>query len=354
MQAPHICVIYDGIRNPVFAGQVLAPVQKYLQEDVRHTAVLISFEYTSCSKADIYHLAQIERLQVIPLRKYLFLGSWSLYYAQRQVSAILNRFSSYHLIARGPIAGYISLQALSPTSCQSFIVQVRGLLAAEYEYAHRLYRYPGKINLFKKLRYFSYALFEKLVYNESYIQRYFPAIKLEVVSGALAEYLLDTYGIKGQRIMVANYDIPLLLPTAQRVVWRNQVRAELNIAPSATVFCYNGSLKPWQCPHETIEIFKHHYNLNANAYFLVLTHDKLAFETLLEHYLLPVTCYNVLTVPHQEIYRYLAACDVGIVWREKHLMNWISRPTKALEYRAGGLSILHNNTVAYLIENFSN
>jgi hypothetical protein len=353
MQAPHIWVIYDGIQNPVFAGQVLVPLQKYLQEDTRHTAVLISFECQAGMQAGTNPIMQIDRLQVIILKKYLFLGAWSLYYARRQVGVVFNRFSAYSLIARGPIAGYIALRALSTPSCRSFTLQVRGLLAAEYDYTHRLYQYPEKINVFKKLRYFSYVLFEKLVYNEAHIQRYFPALKFEVVSKALGEYLVDTYGIKGQRMVVANYDIPPLLSTAQRAVWRSQVRAELGIAPSATVFCYNGSLKPWQCPHETIEIFKHHYRLDANAYFLVLTQDKLGFETLLANYSLPDTCYNVLTVAHQDIYRYLAASDVGMVWRDKHLMNWISRPTKALEYRTAGLSILHNNTVAYLVENFS-
>jgi hypothetical protein len=56
----------------------------------------------------------------------------------------------------------------------------------------------------------------------------------------------------------------------------------------------------------------------------------------------------VRNVPHGMIYRYLAACDIGLIFREPHLINWTSRPTKVLEYQAAGLEIVHNNTIDFL------
>jgi hypothetical protein len=50
------------------------------------------------------------------------------------------------------------------------------------------------------------------------------------------------------------------------------------------------------------------------------------------------------------IYHYLAAADIGIIFRKPHIINWISRPTKILEYQAVGLKIIHNNTVAMLAD----
>ena len=58
--------------------------------------------------------------------------------------------------------------------------------------------------------------------------------------------------------------------------------------------------------------------------------------------------YHITTISHADIYRYLAAADAGIVLRESHPINWVSRPTKILEYQAAGLAIVHNNTIGYI------
>ncbi len=81
---------------------------------------------------------------------------------------------------------------------------------------------------------------------------------------------------------------------------------------------------------------------------LILTQNKKKFQDLLKKYDLDPSRYYVQTVPHEEVLRYLAACDSGILFREPHIINWVSRPTKVLEYQAAGLEIVHNNTVEML------
>ena len=62
--------------------------------------------------------------------------------------------------------------------------------------------------------------------------------------------------------------------------------------------------------------------------------------------------YIIKTVAYSEIYKYLSAADYGIIFREINVLNWISRPTKALEYEAVGLKIIHNNTVKWLVDKY--
>ncbi len=82
----------------------------------------------------------------------------------------------------------------------------------------------------------------------------------------------------------------------------------------------------------------------------MLTQDTDYFAALCVKHVLPSHSYHIIFVPHHEIYHYLAAADAGIIFREAHIINWVSRPTKILEYQAVGLKIIHNNTVAMLAD----
>ena len=72
-------------------------------------------------------------------------------------------------------------------------------------------------------------------------------------------------------------------------------------------------------------------------------------KSYLQKFDIPEHAYRVLHLAHQEIIPTLCAADYGILFRESHLMNWVSRPTKALEYEAAGLGIIHNDTVHFLL-----
>jgi len=81
---------------------------------------------------------------------------------------------------------------------------------------------------------------------------------------------------------------------------------------------------------------------------LILTFDVDRFKNKLKE-ILPINSYVVLNVAHEKIYEFLAAADYGIVFREKNIISWASRPVKAMEYQAVGLKIIHNNTVEWLV-----
>ncbi len=137
-------------------------------------------------------------------------------------------------------------------------------------------------------------------------------------------------------------------------MWRIQARSELSISDQKTVYCYNGSAKSWQCPEDTVDFFIIEYKKNNNAFLLILTQDIEIFENILTRKNLPKNSYIIKKVTHKEIYKYLSAADYGLIFRENNILNWVSRPTKALEYEAVGIKIIHNNTVDFLLKKYPN
>lgn len=171
---------------------------------------------------------------------------------------------------------------------------------------------------------------------------------IEAVSPALKDYLITTFNSTPTSIIIAQDDIPEPIDSETKKTWRVAMRTQLNIAPTTHVYCYNGSLKPWQCPEETLKFFKQQLVKNNDSFLLMLTQDVQQAQKLITSYHVSKKHYAIYSVKHTDIYRYLAACDTGIIMRTPHIINWVSRPTKILEYKAVNLAIVHNNTVSYL------
>lgn len=342
-----VVVIYDGIENSVFEGQVLQPLIIQLRTKRWNTITIISFEKNT-KNAQI-HASRYHDLDIIIFKKIPLLGTISLYYAAYQLKKVLHNLSEYHLSARGPLAGWICFHAIHKTSLpQHITVQARGLLAEEYKFTHAEKKsFPKR--WWHRWRTFQLAALEKYTYCTTI--NHIP-IKIEAVSYALKKYLCETYQINENRITVTQNDIPTQCVHEKRIQWRKEIRKELSISSNTHVYCYNGSVKPWQCPEQIIAFFKNKLYKNKNVFLLILTQDKEPFERLIKQSNIPFNTYYICTVKHRYIYRYLSACDTGLIFRKPHIINWISRPTKVLEYRAAGLDIIHNNTIAWLtVEN---
>lgn len=348
-QAPLIVVIYDGINNSVFDSQVMQPLIKSLKTHTYQKIVLVSFEKNHPTSQSIQKkIPHHPSLTFIACKKLPYIGIASLYFAVYTLKKILKKYAHYDLQARGPFAGFICQKACQPSSCDSLTIQARGLLAQEYAYEHPTQSH-SLVALWHTFRYRQFARLEHFTYAKSATRTPFPTT-IEAVSDALGEYLVATYAADRTHITTATHDIPDTIDTQQLVLWKKQTRNELEIPKNAIVYCYNGSIKPWQCPEQVITYFIGQYRENPLAILYILTQDKAQFESLIKKHSLPTQAYRVLTAHHADIYRYLAAADIGIMFREPHIVNWVSRPTKALEYRAAGLAIDHNNTVSWLRE----
>jgi hypothetical protein len=215
-------------------------------------------------------------------------------------------------------------------------------LAAEYEYSHRDIK--GTLRAIHSIREKLYASLEQFVFDLPIKKN---NIHIEAVSHALKEYLIKKFQAPTQTITIAYHDLPPKISPELLVRWRLEKRRKLQIPDTAYVYVYCGSAKTWQMPEAMMQFFSEKMH-DPNRLFLLLTQDADLFKALAQKYMIPETQIRILTVDHTIIYQYLAAADAGLLFRENHLLNWISRPTKVLEYQAVGLVIMHNNTVAWL------
>ncbi len=333
----HLIVLYDSIFNSVFQGQVIAPLIKQLNASPETSASIVSFEHKKITTQQIASLISDPRINIIVRTKIPFMGTLSLWLAARQLKTIFKKLNPTTITARGPLAGWIVAHAAQ--SKISVIVQARGLAAQEYLYAHE----PS--SWWHRLRAWHYEQIEQYVYD-TYANQ--PHVTVHTVSKALKKYLIQTWLTPEHKITVATHDIPEKISIDRVHSWRKSMRKKLGISERAYVYVYNGSAHPWQCPEQTVQFFAHAYQKNTNSFLLILTQSVAQFHALLRTTDIPTNAYHVTCVPHAEIYYYLAAADTGLLFREKHCINWVSRPTKALEYQAVGLKIMHNNTIEML------
>ena len=347
ISCPLIFVVTDGIEHSVFAGQVIAPLIKKLEKNREQVIYIVSFEKNPVAADVIKRYEQLHpRLKMIIFTRWPFFGAFSLYRSIIPLKRFLKQFTQYRLIARGPLAGWIVLRAYNKKKCDQITIQARGLLAEEYSFAYvHNKNVKGVHKWFHCFRHRALYTLEKSVYTNS------PA-HIEAVTPALKEFLMTTFGANEQIISVASQDIPKPIARDRVQQWRTQTRKKLKISPTTYVYCYNGSLKSWQCPDHIISFFKSRILVNPNSFLLVLTPDKLIFENALLKYHISHQSVSVLSIDHADVYHYLAAADVGIMFREPHLVSWVSRPVKAMEYEAVGLPIIHNGTVAWLNERY--
>lgn len=343
-----IFIVYDGIENSVFQSQVLQPILDDLQKDKNLIATIISFEPDiKNAKNFCQTLVTHINLKIIFFRRLPFFGKLSMLpaifnfnkFCKTQNFAQINA----RVTARGPLAGYILLKSnWQKTIFINFIIQARGLCAEEYRYSKQKMHRNFLQKIWDTFIFKNLENIERKVYGNK-------SIKIEAVSPALQEYLITKFGAESANIMLAVKDIPKSVDKYQAVVWNDQVRDDLGIPNDAVVYCYSGSFRPWQCAKETIEAFSFEYFKCSKTFMLVLTQDIKPFEIELKKFNIPETSYKILTVKPQELYRYLCAADFGMLLREPDVINWVSRPTKMLEYQACGLKIIHNNTVAWLV-----
>jgi hypothetical protein len=333
---PLIFIVYDGVDNSVFQGQVVQPLVQQKQRTPLLPIHLVSYEnkpqYDMVMRLSSFGI----NLIILPKNRW-WLSAGSL-------RTVLEQFSAYELIARGPLAGFLALQAYNTKKCNRFIIQARGLLAEEYRYTHE-----HEKNIFMRVAHIIRALYfdslERRVYRYA---AHTTHCSVEAVSPALKDYIVKQHKADKTKITVAAADIPELISPEQIQTWRTATRTQLNIAHHTTVYCYNGSIKPWQCPELALSFFKEKLTNHSDSLLLLLTADIDLCKNLIKIYDIPSESYRILQVPHEHIYHYLAAADYGLLFRKPHIINWISRPTKVVEYQVVRLPIIHNDTVAYV------
>lgn len=335
-----VYILYDSINNSIFAGQVWNLLLKKIQQMPALKITLISFE-----RKILKHTYNHPNIKITQIKRNKYLGKITLFLDFLKLKKHLSQ-TPQQIIARGPFASWLALKLRNQFKNTSLTLQARGLSAEEYAYTHQTKNIIRK--LLVKLRSFQLFSLEKQVYGSSIDSD----ITIECVSEALKDHLTKTYQANPLILSIAQQDLPLPIAASQLAKWRTILRNQLQIPQTTPIYCYSGSSHPWQCPKQTIQFFANVLKQDAHAFLLILTPQIIFFKKIIQESKLPKTNYLILNVDHQEIYKYLAMADFGLILREKHLLNWVSRPTKALEYQSAGLKIIHNHTVKWLEEKF--
>lgn len=354
-----VMVVYDGVENSVFESQVVAPLLAELEQDERLQVTVISFERAFPRASTLKKkFPAHDRLHLILGQKFPFFGKMSLRPAVSQLIKILKEEGGSELRARGPLAGWILLQAVQQLAnieaiLRGFIppvlIQARGLAAEEHRYASS-YASTNPLRLLKD--YVICKLLERVekeVYGYRGLLVDMGRFTLETVSLALGDYLKKTFHADSDVLTLASRDITPRIDAERVATLRIKKRAELGIAPQANVYVYSGSFKPWQCAQETIAEAASILRKDPHAFFLVLSGDVEKFNSAIKAAAIDMNRCLITCIPSAKLTEYLAVADTGFLLREPHVINWVSRPTKLLEYRAVGLEIRHNNTVGCLV-----
>jgi len=360
-----IVVLYDGIQNSVFKSLVIAPLLKKLERNENLEITLISFEKNLLDKSVIMrNVPAHDRLHLILCRRLPFLGKLSLWLSVFQLRRILRFIPLDDALARGPLASWVTLKALYPflkdynkvskteklPPLPSLTLQARGLAAEEYNFVKRHEKHPWWKQLLhrficRRLKRVEYEAFGQPVYK-----MYPGRICIEVISPALKDFLVQNYKTDPAHIILSTDDLPKSIPAEKRTELRKKIREELSIPENAYVYVYAGSAAAWQSIPEMLFYVIEQRAANPDVFFLVLSQDKETFKKYFEKMNIPPEAACVISVPAHEVSNYLCAADAGLLFRRHDIMNWVSRPTKMLEYEAAGLKIIHNHTIALLRE----
>lgn len=350
-----LIVVYDGIQNSVFESLVFDPARKRIASGQFGHIDILSFEADCLEARKRAHLMSSPGISIIIKKKIPFLGRLSLFFQAPTLARQISHGWYDAIVARGPLAGYLVKMAFSwfmgatkSVLPVSITIQARGLAAEEARFAFNL-ELPRSVfrKILYSLRVRALKSIETAVYNAQLWGR---EICITAVSSALREYLIKEFSAVPETVIVDDFDRVSMLDSAVVHAWRNELRSFLKIPKDAIVYGYSGSCKGWQCAQETVDFMAKKIDENPQVYGVILSTDLVPFQALISRTTVDKQRFLLRYVPPKDVLHWLSICDYGVLLRFPDIVNWVSRPTKALEYLAVGLSIIHNNTVKWLID----
>ena len=155
------------------------------------------------------------------------------------------------------------------------------------------------------------------------------------VSREMLGFLDRQYGPSGQQDLVLPclYDADRFSPPGDRT----HARRRLGFG-DRVVFVYLGIGAPWQCPAETVALFREIRRRLPAAYLWILTPDHDRFSRLLAG--VAPEDFRIEYRPHHQLAERLPAADFGFLLRKRGLINRVASPVKFPEYLASGLPVV--------------
>lgn len=126
---------------------------------------------------------------------------------------------------------------------------------------------------------------------------------------------------------------------APEMTRRNLLRQE-NGLNDRLVFCYVGACESYQLPETMCRLFRQVHQQFPAAFFLIFSHHRAAFLQELTASGISPEDYRVMSVPHDRIFDLLQMADIGLLLRDKSIVNRVASPTKFAEYCLCGVPLI--------------
>lgn len=162
------------------------------------------------------------------------------------------------------------------------------------------------------------------------------------ISHEMTRWAIAEYGADRNKIL----EVPCFVDT-ERFAYderlRRAVRAELKLGDRFTVI-YAGSMFHWQFPDGCFDVLKAIFTDIPEARFLAVTTSPNRMSARLHRHGFTEDKAIVISVPYQDVPRYLAAADLAILGRnlgeQPSVVNRVSSPVKFSEYLACGVPVI--------------
>lgn len=229
-------------------------------------------------------------------------------------------------------AGFIAA-LLRPILRYRLVLDLHGAVAEEI-----------KMRKTQKLKFVS-LLFGRI---EEYVSIY-SADGLIYVSMALKSYVKRVYRYRPGTLHIFAPCSVIINDYKKYWSFRTYLRKKLNL-DKKFVTIFSGGFYDWQEIKTIVRWFKLVKLLVPESFLLVLTNSGLLStrRSILEHGL-DENQFRVLVLPFDEMPRYVSVADMGLIGREKAIVNHVSSPLKFSVYLASGVPVLANRAVDQIV-----
>jgi len=323
-----IVFLAQGICSPMFQIQSL-PFLKQLKK--KYEIIIISLEevLTQNDQSEVFlqmfknlkkdfclELIKIQKLSLLPK----IISQIIQIMPQLFLKAKRNNFIYFH--SRGYLPAII-LHYLKKILSIKYIFDMRGVYVDELKLIQNMSEKNLKIKLW---RHFEKKAIESCEFTI-------------VVSRLFVKYVKDIDPEK-DAFIIKNSIVKDALKEKEYNDIRREIRAELGVE-NKKVWIYSGSAYKWQQIPEMISLFKFASKTDVDLYFLIICRDnKEKIEKLFSDAGIPSDSYGIISVEPKSVRRYLIAGDVGILLRERSVINEVSDPLKFVEYIHAGLLVI--------------
>lgn len=328
LNSKKIVFLAQGICSPMFQIQSL-PFLEQLKK--KYEIIIISLEevLTQNDESEVFlqmfkKLKKDFCLELIKIQKLSFLPKIVSQIIQitpkLYLKAKRNNFIYFH--SRGYLPAII-LHYLKKFLSIKYIFDLRGVYIDELMLLQNMTEKNPKIKLWRH--------FEKKAIESSELS--------VVVSKPFAKYVKDV-DPQNEVFIIKNSIVKDVLEEEVYNAIRYEIRTKLDIE-NKKVWIYSGSAYKWQQIPQMISLFKVASENDTDLHFLMICRDNTEqIKHIFTELNIPPEKYNIISVEPESVKKYLIAGDVGILLRERSVINEVSDPLKFVEYLHAGLLVI--------------